>query len=405
MVYVLLILLLIILDWWRAGDVRRFEVERLHDTKLSLGTDNVIQLAIRNRADLSAELTLRDEPPDQWVKGATILTATIPPQESWQGSYTVHPLRRGDYQFGNITLRWRTPLGLFIRQKKLKQSADVKVYPNLLDVRKYDLLLRRNRLQAIGLRQTRLVGQGSEYERLRDYQPDDDFRRIHWKATARRHKPITVEYQTERSQMIMVLIDIGRMMQSPVANMAKLDYVVNASLLLTYVAVGMGDKVGMLTFSDEIGQYLAPKQGRGQFYTMLELLYGVEAQPIEPNYQRTFAYLRAKQRKRALTVIFTDLLGGVSMDSLIANVSLLSRTSLPLVVTINDPDIVAASQMRPTNSEMVYEQAAAAKLLDERRLALDVMAQRGVLTLDVPANQLSVAVIQRYLDIKRQTLL
>lgn len=396
---------LLLADWRLASSGDAFEVTRTHDDKLSLGADNTISLSIRNRQPRSVPFWLRDEPPDRWVDEAIVLRGLLPANAVWRGSYTVHPLRRGDYRFDNLTLRWQGPLGLFIRQKTFDAGAPVKVYPNLLDVARYDLLLRRNRLQEIGLRNSRQFGRGTEYERLRDYQPDDDFRRINWKATARRHKPITVEYQVERSQNIMAVLDVGRMMQSPVAQMAKLDYVINATLLLGYVATGMGDKVGLMTFADEVRDFLRPKQGRGQFYRMLKTLYAIEAQPVEPDYTVSLNYLARRQRKRALTVIFTDLSGGLTTDLLISNVTALAKRSLPLVVTISDPDVVAASEQMPSDSLSVYQQFAASRLLEDRRIALDTLHRYGVHTLDVPANQLSLAVIQRYLDIKQKLLL
>ena len=276
----------------------------------------------------------------------------------------------------------------------------MKVYPNLIHVRQYDLLLRRNQLQQLGLRHVRIFGQGTEFERLREYTPDDEYRRIDWKATARRQRPITIEYQTERSQNIMAVIDVGRMMQSPVERMAKLDYVINAVLLLGYVASGMGDKVGVMTFADELGQYLAPRQGRGQFYRMLELLYGVEPQPVEPDYGRALSYLATRQRKRSLIVLFTDLSGGSTMDALVNRVIPLAKRNLVLAVTINDPDVVAAAEQRPFDSLSAYQRASAERLLDDRQVVLDTLTLRGVLTLDVPANQLSLSVINRYLELK-----
>jgi uncharacterized protein (DUF58 family) len=267
------------------------------------------------------------------------------------------------------------------------------------------LLLRQNRLQELGLRHTRMFGEGTEFERLREYLPDDEYRRINWKATARRNRPITVEYQTERSQNIVAVLDTGRMMQSPVAQIAKLDYVVNAVLFLAYVATGKGDKVGLMTFADQVQYFISPKQGRGQFYRMLELLYGLKAAPVEPDYRRALSYLALKQRRRSLVVIFTDLSGGASMDSLVSHVSVLAQRSLPLVVTISDPDVYAAARQQPQDSLAVYQRAMAEQLLDERQITLDQLRRQGVLTLDVPANQLSLAVINRYLELKGRTLL
>lgn len=400
LVLIAFILGVLVVDFRGADPISRFEISRENDTKLSLGADNTIRLRIRSLRKRVTIFWIRDEPPPDFRVSDHVLSGQVRPRQSWEGIYHVKPVERGDYTFGDINLRWQGPLGLVIRQARVKACAPVKVYPNLLDVRRYDLLLKRNRLQEVGLRNARMFGQGSEFERLREYLSDDEFRRINWKATARRNRPITVEYQTERSQNIMCVMDIGRMMQSPVAEIAKLDYVVNAVLLLGYVSTGMGDKVGMMTFADDIGTYLAPRLGRKQFYTMLELLYGVRPQPIEPDYRRAIAYIAAKQRKRALTVIFTDLSGGSAMQTLVQHVALLARSSLPLIVTISDPDVHSAAQMRPTDSVSAYQRAAAAQLLDERRLTLDMLRQRGVLTLDVPAHQLSWSVINRYLELK-----
>lgn len=403
---IVFVLIAFYLDWQQAGEVNgRFQIKRIHDDKLSLGADNPVQLEIYNRSSRPMHIWVRDEPPDEFRISQRVFEADIAPRQTYTASYTVYPIRRGDYQFGKLNLRWLGPAGLMIRQARLDMEGPVKVYPNLIDVRRYDLLLKKNRLQEIGLRSTRQFGEGTEFERLREYTPDDEYRRIDWKATARRHRPITVEYQTERSQNVVALIDIGRMMQSPVDEIAKLDYVVNAVLLLGYVATGKGDKVGMMTFADQVVQYLNPRQGRGQFYRMLELLYGIEPQPVEPNYQQALSYLSAKQRKRSLVIIFTDLSGGVSMQSLVANVSILAKRSLPLVVTISDPEVVAAAEQVPEDSIGVYQKTAASQLLDERKVILDNLRQQGVLTLDVPANKLSIAVINQYLALKAKTLL
>jgi uncharacterized protein (DUF58 family) len=398
--YFIVVLSAIFVDWRTAGNIKQFELTREHDNKLSLGAENPIRVSVRNRSWRGVSFRVRDEAPELFKIETRTMEGLVAPRGEWEHIYHVHPLRRGDYQFGDLTLRWVGPLGLVVRQAKVDAKGPVKVYPNLLDIRRYDLLLRRNRLQEMGLRTTRQFGEGTEFERLREYLPDDEYRRINWKATARRNFPVTTEYQTERSQQVIAVLDVGRMMQSPVADIAKLDYVVNAVLLLTYVATGKGDRVGMMSFADDVQHYLSPRQGRGQFYRMLELLYAVEPQPVEPNYRKALAYLAVKQRRRALVVVFTDLTGGASLNSLVAQMAMLAKSSLPLVVTISDPDVVDASQMKPNDSLGVYQRAVANQLLDERKVILDSLRQRGVLTLDVPANQLSMSVINRYLELK-----
>lgn len=403
--YAFVIVILFYTDWRMAGRVDRFDVTREHETKLSLGVQNPITLSVRNRFRRGTSFEVRDEAPEAFQIETRLMSGTVTPLGTWSGVYHVQPLRRGDYAFGDITLRWKGPLGLVFRQETVKAAGPVKVYPNLLDVRMYDLLLRKNRLQELGLRTTRMFGEGTEFERLREYLPDDEYRRINWKASAKRHRPVTVQYQTERSQTVIAVLDTGRMMQSPVNNIAKLDYAVNAVLFLGYVAAGKGDRVGVMSFADDVSHYLAPRQGRGQFYRMLEVLYAVDAEQVEPNYRKALTYLAVKQRRRALVVIFTDLTSGASLDSLVAQVSLLARSSLPLVVTISDPEVHAAAHQSPTDSLGVYQRASAIQMLDERRIVLDTLRKRGVLTLDVPANQLSLAVINRYLELKGRTML
>ncbi len=403
--YLALVALLLFLDWRAAGDGRHLMVTRHHDARLSLGVENTIQVRIRNRARRPAHVWIRDEPPEEFEIENRLLEGKVAPHGSKVGSYYVRPLRRGDYRFGDLHARWHGPLQLVVRQRRVPAEETVKVYPNLLDVRRYDLLLRRNRLQEMGLRHSRRFGEGTEFERLRDYLPDDDFRRINWKATARRHRPVTVEYQTERSQNVVAVLDTGRMMQSPVARLAKLDYVINAVLLLAYVATGKGDKVGMMAFADQVYHFLKPRHGRGQFYQMLEMLYAIEPQPVEPDYRLALNYLALQQRRRALVVIFTDLSGGASMQSLVAHISVLARNNLPLVVTISDPDVHVAAERVPKSSIEVYQRAAAGRLLDERQVALDRLHRQGVLTLDVPADRLSIAVINRYLELKAKMML
>jgi uncharacterized protein (DUF58 family) len=246
---------------------------------------------------------------------------------------------------------------------------------------------------------------GTEFERLRDYQPDDEYRRINWKATARRGRPISTEYETERSQNIVAVLDTGRLMRSPVGDLAKIDYAVNAVLMLAYVATLRGDKVGLLTFGDRVGTYLTPRQGKGQFYRMLELLYAVESAPVEPDYRHALAYLAAKQKKRALIVCFTDLAGGPASDALLAGLIPLQQRHLVLVVTVNDPGILALAGQLPRDSAAVYERTVAQQLLAGRQVTLDTLRQRGALTLDVPADKLTVAVVNQYLDLKARTMI
>jgi uncharacterized protein (DUF58 family) len=272
-------------------------------------------------------------------------------------------------------------------------------------VRKYDLLARTGRLQELGLRRARVFGRGTEFERLREYTPDDEFRQISWKATARRGRPIAIEYQTERSQTVITLLDAGRLMRAPIGPLAKLDYAINTTLLLGYVAGLRGDYVGNLVFADEVMSYLPPKTGRAQFPRLLEVLYNIHSQPTVPDYQRAIAYLNVKRPKRALVVLFTDLASGSDLSELVSAMASLRPRHLPMVVTMNDPGVLALAHQPAQSSAAVYERTIAEQLLDERRLVLEQLEQRGILTIDVPASKLTTTVINRYLALKARGML
>ncbi|HQY93783.1 DUF58 domain-containing protein [Caldilinea sp.] len=410
--WLLFVAAFLIADAWLMPATHAWQLVRRHDARLSLAAQNLItvQVELFTRAGRSGRpvaIWLRDTPPPTFHldRAEPLLTGVASPGSSCALTYHVWPPRRGDYAFGDLYLRWASPLGFLRRQARFAAAGPVKVYPNLIEVRKYDLLLRRNRLWELGLRSTRLLGAGNEFERLRDYTPDDEYRRINWMATARRGKPISVEYETERSQNIYVLLDVGRMMRSPVGDVAKMDYAINAVLLLAYVAAQKGDRIALLTFADRVLTYVAPRSGKIQFHRLLEQLYAVHGEGVEPDYGVAFSEFAARQHKRGLALVFTDLTGSVTTEALVTQMARLRRQHLPLLVTVADPTVNRLATAPITDGDSLYTRTVAERMLAERRLTLDQLRRQGVQTLDVPADELSVAVINRYLAMKERLLI
>ncbi len=406
--WLVLVCALFLADWQLTPDRAAWELRRSHDDRLSLAAWNRVAVTVTLRRGLRPlAVWLRDETPPTFAISdeQRILGGTATPGETTTLVYYLRPPRRGDYTFDDLHLRWDSALGLLRRQARFPAAQPVKVYPNLVDVKKYDLLLRKNRLWELGLRNTRLLGAGSEFERMREYQPDDEYRKINWKATARRGKPITMEFETERSQNLVALLDVGRLMRSPVGDVAKMDYAINAVLLLAYVATQKSDRVGVMTFADEVQSWLAPRTGKGQFQRMLELLYAVQGQPVEPDYSRAFGYLASRQSRRSLVLVFSDLTGSVAADALIAGMLRLRRSHLPLLVTMRDPTVEQMARQPVADGASLYQRSVAETLLRERELRLEQLHRHGVLTLDVPADELSVALIDKYLEIKARMLI
>jgi uncharacterized protein (DUF58 family) len=410
LIYGLVLVVLLILDRRQAGPAKQFEVKRQHDDKLSLGVLNRVALHVTSRAPRSLTIIIRDEPPDLFV-GAEQATRSglVHPREPVTFAYNVRPLRRGDFAFGDLNLRWDGPLRFYLRQAVIPAAEPVKVYPDLHEIRKYDLLVRRDQLAEMGLRNVRLRGEGNSFESLRDYTPDDPYRSINWKATARRAKPISTDYEPERSQRVIAMLDVGRMMRSPIRvddpggvswNMAKVDFVINSVLLFAYVATLKGDQVGLLVFADSVLQFIAPAAGRTQFQKILDAMYALGSQPVEADYSRALSYLSAHNKKRSLVVLFTDLSGARASESLLVHVPKLAPRHIPLLVTIRDPALDQEAGQHITSSDALYRRAVAEQLIDERRLLLDNLGRRGVLTIDVDAEKLTMAVVNSYLQLK-----
>lgn len=406
--YFICILALLLLDLLLSPKPGDFRLARQNDAKLSLGADNLINIIVRRLGPLDARavrarpipFTVRDEPPAEYIISRIFLTGAISPDETVELAYTARPLKRGDYLFGGCWLRYQGVLGLIVRQHRYPLDAPVKVYPNLLEVRKYELLARKDQLFEIGLKNARRLGEGTEFERLRDYEHDDDYRRINWPATARLHRPITTDYQPERSQSVIIMLDAGRLMSAPLGPLSKLDYAINTTLLLAYVAILRGDRVGLLTFADTVTGYWEPDKGRRQFLALLEALYKAQPQQVEADYTKAGAFLSAKRSKRSLVVLFTDVIDKQQADAMVSGFGRLAPRHLPVAVTMADNQVLAMARRNPADAQQMYEKVVAQQLLDDRANALEALQRRGALTIDVPADKLTPAVVNKYLELK-----
>ena len=291
------------------------------------------------------------------------MAGTILPHASAELRYGVRPTRRGLYEFGDIFLRWRTQLGLLIRQKRIRARDAVKVYPNVASLARYELAAQRHRMAEMGLMPVRLRGRGSMFESLRDYVPGDDPADVAWKATARHGRLITRNYETERSQNVLVVLDCGRLMVPQVDQLSRLDCAINASLLLSYVAMKQGDYIGLVAFSDRIEAYVPPVKGRAALCRMNEALYRLEARLREPNYEQVCKFLALRHRKRSLIVILTDVIDKNASSMLLAYTARFARYHLPLCVTLRNLQVERLAAAEPQAVADCFTKTVALKML------------------------------------------
>jgi uncharacterized protein (DUF58 family) len=376
------------------------EARRIWDDPLSLNALNPVRLHLRNRSPFPQNLIVYDDVPDELGPDGNKQHVSLPPFGAAEIRYVLHPHQRGRIPLGDIYIRGLALLRMSRWQRRLVAGGTARVYPSLFDLRRYDYLARAKRLQEVGFRTLRRLGAGREFESLRDYLPDDDFRDIDWKATARRGHPITRQYELERSQNLMLLLDCGRMMAAETEGMTKLDHAINAALMLAHVAVAMDDAVGWIAFSDRILRMRFPRKSKDQVAQLANELYELQVEMVEPDYTSALAPLKGRLRKRALVVIFTDLIDLEASERLVSRTVALYPHHLPLLIAIRDPELGYLARTPPVREEDVYVAAVATRLTERRQMALAAMRQRGALILDVAPHQLTTRAVNQYLAVK-----
>ncbi len=396
------VLVLLLADHLLSRHLAQIEAEREMAKKLSVGAGNEVTIEVTNQSGISLRLIIKDDPPAEFDTGRRQHSLKLQPGRSAPISYETTPTARGDYSFGDIHIRALSLLGLTWCQYTLAAPATVAVYPDVTEIARYEELARADALQAAGFHTIRHRGTGTEFESLRDYVPDDEFRHIDWKATARRHRPITRQYQAERSQGLLIMIDSGRMMAASAGTMSKLDHAINAALMLAYVATQWDDQIGLLTFSEEVHAFLPPRKGRAQIGRISDALYALPASLHEPDYWLAFNTLFSRSRRRSLVVCFTDLIDRDASERLLSGMASLYPRHLPLLVAVQDPDVQAASRQYPTEGFDTYEKAVALQSIESRQEALATVSRSGVLVLDAPPEELTIRTVNRYLQIKQK---
>lgn len=406
--YIVCLLVLAAIDISNLRDSRKCTVSRVPETVLSLGEQNPVFIEIEHDGSFPLWITVKDEPPQEFEVHPRTLTLRMRPQEYVKANYKVKPNERGHYIFGSLNVRYTTILGLMMREERISCEMPVKVYPDVFQTKKHLVLARENRATQMGLRKSRLLGQGYQFERLRDYVPDDSMRHVDWKATARRGSLITREYDVEQSQHIMIVLDMGRTMASRTVDegnqlgMTKADYAINASVLLAHVAAQSDDRVGLFCFAESPITFVPPGKGKAQASALMEALYDLQPRTEESDYFVNLNILSQKQRKRSLVFVFTDLIDPESSRSLITSMSLLIQKHLVVCIALADYELPTILDTSPANVPDMYTQAVALSIIHERRRALAQLSKLGVITIDATPSDLTVSAVNKYLQLKRE---
>jgi uncharacterized protein (DUF58 family) len=314
------------------------------------------------------------------------------------------PRRRGRFAVHALHARWSGPLGLLRRQTRLAIDRQIDVLPDIRAVRATALRFFSSPQALAGLKVERFLGDGSEFESLREYVPGLDHRAIDWKSTARRRKLLVQDFRAERNHQVVIAIDTGHLMSEPIAGLPKLDHAIRAGLLLAYIGLRTGDRVGLCGFDARLRAFHEPVAGVSAFPRLqkasAELAYSTE----ETNFTLGLTELGTRLPRRSLVVLLTDFVDVVSAELMLDNLTRLARRHMVVFVSLRDIGLAALSERQPESSLDLYRQVIAHDMLREREIVLRRLRRLGLRTIDAAPAEISAELVSSYLDIKRREL-
>jgi uncharacterized protein (DUF58 family) len=397
----------LVIDVVRIGalDLTAFPVVREPPPAFSVGRPLPVTYRWQNPSRLGLIVRVREVvPPLLTLQSGRERQLDLRPGVETRDEQLFVPAHRGKARGGMLHLRVLGPWRLAWRQGKRDLPWDVTVYPSLKMAALRALPAQMQRRRDAGFRNIRRIGEGRLFESIKEWVPGDEMRSIDWKATARRGKLMSRQYEDERRQQVMMLIDAGRLLTAEIDGRPRLEAAIDAALDLAHSAVQHDDNIGLLVFADEVLQFVPPTRGRRALRQVLDALAAVDGRLVESNYPAAFAYLAARNRKRALTVLFTDVVDRTASDAFVAQAGSLRPRHLPLAVTLRDPGLERLATSRALSVDDAFQRAAAEELLEARDAALGELRSHGVLVLDVAPDSAARAVVEQYERLKRRAL-
>ncbi len=395
----------IVIDLTTISGASGLQIERRMLRSGSLGGTHDVTLFVENRSNKVRRLEVRDDLPDGLSAEPDMHSFELQPRKRIELQYRLRPLRRGVFHFEEIYLRLRSRFGLWQRTVLRRCPGELLVYPNMQQLNEYAMLARTNRLSLIGVRHTRRAGQDNNFERLRDYTQDDNYKHIDWRATARRNKLTVKQFQQDQSQRIVFLLDCGRMMTNEYQGLSFLDYALNSVLMLSYVALHQGDSVGMMCFSDRVEKYVPIRGGGAQMNRILHAGFDRFPTMKQSNFDQAFLHFSNHCRRRTMVVLITNVIDDVSAAQITGYLATLGSRHLPVLVLLRDRRTFDAADNPAMDDSVLFRSAAAAQLLIWRNEVLRKMIDAGVLVVDTFPDTLTAPLINRYLEVKAKHLL
>ena len=396
----LILLIAVLVDVAMLWSRRGLHAYRTLSPRFSNGDDNPVSIRLESNYPFAVRAEVIDEVPFVFQRRDILFKAAIRKQRDVTITYHLRPTERGVYGFGYVRVFVNTVLGLVQRRFTCCAPQDVKVYPSYMMLRQYELLAMSNNLTEMGIKRIRRIGHNTDFEQIKDYVVGDDYRTINWRATARRHQLMVNVYQEERAQQVYQVVDKGRMMQQTFNGMTLLDYAINASLVLSYVAINKQDKAGLITFSDKFETFIHASRQSGHMQTLQEALYAEHTEFAETDYSALLTGLSRHVTRRSLLILYTSFTSMAALRRQLSYLRQLAMRHRLLVVFFEDEELRTFANTPARKTEDTYQRVIAEKFAYEQHLIVQTLRQYGIQALLTTPNNLSVDVINKYLEMK-----
>ena len=377
-------------------------LRRVLPERLSNGDDNAVNIYVENFYGFGVSLGIIDEIPFQFQKRDIWFKSNLKPGEQKTITYQLRPVKRGEYIFGLVRLYVSSPLGLVVRRFNFGAESTVPVYPSFLQLRKYELMAISNRLSDMGIKKIRRIGQSMEFDQVKEYVQGDDYRLVNWKATARKGNLMVNSYTDEKAQHVYCVIDKSRVMKMPFDGLSLLDYAINASLVLSNIALVKEDKAGLITIAEKTGSVVMADRRPAHLGKIMEVLYREKTRYLEVNMEALHLTIRKVLKQRSLVIFFTNFETMSALQRQLPYLKRINRFHLLLIVFFENTELKALSEDPAKDVEGIYIKTIAEKFAYEKKIMVKELAKNGILAMLTSPDKLTVNVVNSYLSIKAQ---
>lgn len=374
--------------------------KRISPERLSNGDENEVSIYIESNYLFAIDVEIIDEIPHQFQKRDVLFKTTLTSRQHKLLNYLLRPIKRGEYEFGWLRVYVQSPLKLVSRRFNFEQAETLPVYPSFLQMRKYELMAISNRLNEIGIKKIRRLGHSMEFEQIKNYVAGDDYRTLNWKATARQGNLMVNSYTEEKSQHVYCVIDKSRAMKMPFEGLSLLDYAINASLVLSSVALLKEDKAGLITISDKKGAVIPAEKRPTQLNKIMEVLYREKTRYLETNMELLYTTIRNTLKQRSLVVFFTNFESASALERQLPYLKRIAKFHLLVMVFFENTELKALSEEPASDVEGIYIKTIAEKFVYEKKLMVKELARHGIQSILTAPQNVTVNAINRYLELK-----